>query len=177
MVEEYQTNPSIFAFILSTRAGGLGINLIAADTVIFYDNDWNPTMDSQATDRAHRIGQRKTVHVYRLVTKNTVEERILLRARQKESVQSTVYGANLKADTFSARDAVEMIYDDIEDPLANLGQKGTQVKGFIKGSSGLQSKKKGEGKRKKKKGDADTSGVYHSVQRISQHERYENEID
>mmetsp|Transcript_33076 Transcript_33076/g.23860 ORF Transcript_33076/g.23860 Transcript_33076/m.23860 type:complete len:146 (+) Transcript_33076:2024-2461(+) len=56
MVEEYQSNPSIFAFLLSTRAGGLGINLIAADTVIFYDNDWNPTMDEQATDRAHRIG-------------------------------------------------------------------------------------------------------------------------
>ena len=46
MVEEYQNNPDIFCFILSTRAGGLGINLIAADTVIFYDNDWNPTMDS-----------------------------------------------------------------------------------------------------------------------------------
>lgn len=56
MVEEFQNNPNIFVFILSTRAGGLGINLIAADTVIFYDNDWNPTMDSQATDRAHRIG-------------------------------------------------------------------------------------------------------------------------
>lgn len=56
MTEEFQTNPNIFCFILSTRAGGLGINLIAADTVIFYDNDWNPTMDSQATDRAHRIG-------------------------------------------------------------------------------------------------------------------------
>jgi chromatin-remodeling ATPase INO80 len=81
MVEEYQTNPNIFIFILSTRAGGLGINLIAADTVIFYDNDWNPTMDSQATDRAHRIGQKKKVMVYRLVTKNTVEERILRRAR------------------------------------------------------------------------------------------------
>ena len=77
MVEEYQSNPNVFAFILSTRAGGLGINLIAADTVIFYDNDWNPTMDSQATDRAHRIGQRKTVHVYRLVTHSTIEERIL----------------------------------------------------------------------------------------------------
>ncbi len=68
-------------FILSTRAGGLGITLTAADTVIFYDNDWNPTMDSQAADRAHRIGQNKTVHVYRLVTRNTVEERILRRAR------------------------------------------------------------------------------------------------
>ena len=86
MVEEFQNNNNVFVFILSTRAGGLGINLIAADTVIFYDNDWNPTMDSQATDRAHRIGQKKTVHVYRLVTKSSVEERILRRARQKESV-------------------------------------------------------------------------------------------
>ena len=81
MVEEFQTNPNIFCFILSTRAGGLGINLIAADTVIFYDNDWNPTMDAQATDRVHRIGQKKKVLVYRLVTKGTVEERILKRAR------------------------------------------------------------------------------------------------
>lgn len=83
MVEEYQKNPDIFAFLLSTRAGGLGVNLIAADTVIFYDNDWNPTMDAQATDRAHRIGQTKTVSVYRLVTKGTVEERIVKRAKQK----------------------------------------------------------------------------------------------
>jgi DNA helicase INO80 len=81
MVQEFQTNPNVFVFILSTRAGGLGITLTAADTVIFYDNDWNPTMDSQAADRAHRIGQNKTVHVYRLVTRNTVEERILRRAR------------------------------------------------------------------------------------------------
>ena len=86
MVEEFQNNNNVFVFIHSTRAGGLGINLIAADTVIFYDNDWNPTMDAQATDRAHRIGQKKTVHVYRLVTKSSVEERILRRARQKESV-------------------------------------------------------------------------------------------
>jgi len=56
MVEEYQKSNRIFAFLLSTRAGGLGVNLIAADTVIFYDIDWNPTMDAQATDRAHRIG-------------------------------------------------------------------------------------------------------------------------
>jgi DNA helicase INO80 len=65
MVKEYQNNKEIFAFILSTRAGGLGITLTAADTVIFYDNDWNPTMDAQATDRAHRIGQINDVSVYR----------------------------------------------------------------------------------------------------------------
>lgn len=70
MVQEYQTNQSIFAFILSTRAGGLGVTLTAADTVIFYDNDWNPTMDAQATDRAHRIGQTKNVSVYRYTLKD-----------------------------------------------------------------------------------------------------------
>lgn len=64
MVDEFQSNPNIFAFLLSTRAGGLGVTLTAADTVIFYDNDWNPTMDAQATDRAHRIGQTKEVELF-----------------------------------------------------------------------------------------------------------------
>lgn len=86
MVEEYQRNDNVFAFLLSTRAGGLGVNLIAADTVIFYDNDWNPTMDEQATDRAHRIGQTKPVTVYRIITRNTVEEKIVKRAKQKQNV-------------------------------------------------------------------------------------------
>lgn len=86
LVEDWQTKPEIFVFLLSTRAGGLGINLTAADTVIFYDSDWNPTMDQQAMDRAHRLGQTKTVTVYRLVTKNSIEERILKRAKQKHAV-------------------------------------------------------------------------------------------
>lgn len=91
------------------------MNLIAADTVIFYDNDWNPTMDAQATDRAHRIGQTKKVSVYRLVTKRTVEEKILKRAKQKQNVQSTVYGGNaLKADVFNAKDVVDMLLDENE---------------------------------------------------------------
>lgn len=68
-----------FIFMLSTRAGGLGINLATADTVIIYDSDWNPQADLQAMDRAHRIGQTKTVRVFRLITDNTVEERIIYR--------------------------------------------------------------------------------------------------
>lgn len=72
-----------FCFILSTRAGGLGINLMTADTVIIFDSDWNPQADLQAMARAHRIGQTKPVSVYRLVSKETVEEEILERARNK----------------------------------------------------------------------------------------------
>ena len=72
-----------FCFLLSTRAGGLGINLMTADTVIIFDSDWNPQADLQAMARAHRIGQVKPVSVYRLVSKETIEEEILERARNK----------------------------------------------------------------------------------------------
>lgn len=89
-VADFQQRPEIFVFLLSTRAGGLGINLTAADTVIFYDSDWNPTIDSQAMDRAHRLGQTRQVTVYRLITRGTIEERIRKRALQKEEVQRVV---------------------------------------------------------------------------------------
>lgn len=90
LVHDWQTNPEIFVFLLSTRAGGLGINLTAADTVIFYDSDWNPTIDSQAMDRAHRLGQTRQVTVYRLLVRGTIEERMRDRAKQKEQVQQVV---------------------------------------------------------------------------------------
>lgn len=78
--------PDIFIFLLSTRAGGLGINLTAADTVVFYDHDWNPSNDAQAMDRAHRLGQTRQVTVYRLITKGTIDERIVQLARVKKDV-------------------------------------------------------------------------------------------
>ena len=77
-------------FLLSTRAGGLGINLTAADTVVFFDNDWNPQMDLQAQDRAHRIGQTKPVLIYRLVSAHTVETKILQRASAKRRLEAMV---------------------------------------------------------------------------------------
>ena len=76
-------NSDDFCFLLSTRAGGLGINLMTADTVVLFDSDWNPQADLQAMARAHRIGQTKPVNVYRLVSKETIEEEILERARNK----------------------------------------------------------------------------------------------
>lgn len=72
-----------FIFLLTTRAGGLGINLTSADTVVLYDSDWNPQADLQAMDRAHRIGQTKQVVVYRFITESAIEERVLERAAQK----------------------------------------------------------------------------------------------
>lgn len=65
LMERFNADQRIFCFILSTRSGGIGVNLTGADTVIFYDSDWNPTMDAQAQDRCHRIGQTRDVHIYR----------------------------------------------------------------------------------------------------------------
>jgi len=100
LVEEWQKNNDAFIFILSTRAGGVGINLTAADTVIFYDSDWNPTIDQQAMDRVHRLGQTKDVTVYRLITKNSVEERIMEKANKKDEMQKIVIKGKIFEGSF-----------------------------------------------------------------------------
>lgn len=89
-VKNFNSDDSTFIFLLSTRAGGLGLNLTSADTVIFYDSDWNPQQDLQAQARAHRIGQEKEVTVIRLVSSNTVEEIILARAFAKLKLKHSV---------------------------------------------------------------------------------------
>ncbi|CAH0390890.1 unnamed protein product [Bemisia tabaci] len=115
MVADFQSRSDIFVFLLSTRAGGLGINLTAADTVIFYDSDWNPTVDQQAMDRAHRLGQTKQVTVYRLICKGTIEERIMQRAREKSEIQRMVIsGGNFKPDTLKPKEVVSLLLDDEE---------------------------------------------------------------
>ncbi|XP_053398932.1 SWI/SNF-related matrix-associated actin-dependent regulator of chromatin subfamily A member 5-like isoform X1 [Mercenaria mercenaria] len=90
-IDEYNAPDSKkFIFMLSTRAGGLGINLATADVVILYDSDWNPQVDLQAQDRAHRIGQKKQVRVFRFITENTVEERIVEKAEMKLRLDNVV---------------------------------------------------------------------------------------
>lgn len=86
-------NSPYFCFLLSTRAGGLGLNLQTADTVIIYDTDWNPHQDLQAQDRAHRIGQTKEVRILRLITEDSVEEVILQRAHAKLEIDGKVIQA------------------------------------------------------------------------------------
>ncbi|PVU94171.1 hypothetical protein BB559_003059 [Furculomyces boomerangus] len=89
-INAFNTDMDIHFFLLSTRAGGLGINLTSADTVVILDSDWNPQMDLQAMDRVHRIGQEKPVVVYRLVTAGSVDEFILDRANGKRKLEKLV---------------------------------------------------------------------------------------
>ena len=90
IVNKFNSDPSYDVLLLTTSVGGLGLNLTGADTVIFVEHDWNPQKDLQAMDRAHRIGQKKVVNVYRLITRGTLEEKILNLQRFKIDVASTV---------------------------------------------------------------------------------------
>lgn len=90
IVNQFNTDPSYDCLLLTTSVGGLGLNLTGADTVIFVEHDWNPQKDIQAMDRAHRIGQKKVVNVYRLITRGTLEEKIMNLQRFKIDVASTV---------------------------------------------------------------------------------------
>lgn len=90
IVNKFNSDPSYDCLLLTTSVGGLGLNLTGADTVIFVEHDWNPQKDLQAMDRAHRIGQKKVVNVYRLITRGTLEEKILSLQRFKIDVASTV---------------------------------------------------------------------------------------
>lgn len=96
-IDEFNADPDVFIFLLSTRAGGLGINLTGADTVVIYDSDWNPHQDLQAMDRCHRIGQTRPVHVYRLATAHSVEGKMLEVAGSKLALDRVV----MKQGTFS----------------------------------------------------------------------------
>ncbi|CZS92283.1 hypothetical protein WAI453_000164 [Rhynchosporium graminicola] len=118
-----------FVFLLTTRAGGLGINLTSADIVVLFDSDWNPQADLQAMDRAHRIGQTKQVVVYRFVTENAIEEKVLERAAQKLRLDQLVIQQG-RAQT-AAKAAAN------KDELLNMIQHGAEKVFASKGPTGV----------------------------------------
>ncbi|XP_059617069.1 SWI/SNF-related matrix-associated actin-dependent regulator of chromatin subfamily A containing DEAD/H box 1 homolog [Phlebotomus argentipes] len=94
LIDSYNANNDVFVFLLSTRAGGLGINLTAADTVIIHDIDFNPYNDKQAEDRCHRMGQTKPVHIYKFISKGTIEEGMQMVAQDKLKLEQEVTSVN-----------------------------------------------------------------------------------
>jgi len=169
-VSAFQSDPEIFIFLLSTRAGGLGINLTSADTVIFYDSDWNPTIDSQAMDRAHRLGQTKQVTVYRLITRGTIEERIRKRALQKEEVQRVVISGgaaggidfNARSRENRTKDIAMWLADD--DQAAEIEKKEAEL-------AEAEAKEPNKSKKRKapaaKKKEVSMDDMYHEGEQIS----------
>jgi ATP-dependent helicase STH1/SNF2 len=118
-------NSPYFCFLLSTRAGGLGLNLQTADTVIIYDSDWNPHQDLQAQDRAHRIGQKNEVRILRLITSNSVEEKILERANYKLDMDGKVIQAGKfdNKSTNEERDAMLRVMLESAEAAESLEQE------------------------------------------------------
>ncbi|XP_007426209.1 lymphoid-specific helicase isoform X1 [Python bivittatus] len=118
-MKNFNANPEVFIFLVSTRAGGLGINLTAADTVIIYDSDWNPQSDLQAQDRCHRIGQTKPVVVYRFVTANTIDQKIVERAAAKRKLEKLIihknqfkggkFGVNQSKSCLDPKELIELL--------------------------------------------------------------------
>ncbi|XP_044425418.1 CHD3-type chromatin-remodeling factor PICKLE isoform X3 [Triticum aestivum] len=118
-----------FCFLLSTRAGGLGINLATADTVIIYDSDWNPHADLQAMARAHRLGQTSKVMIYRLVSRGTIEERMMQLTKKKMILEHLVVGRLTKASNVNQEELDDIIrygskelFDDDEDEAGKSRQ-------------------------------------------------------
>jgi SWI/SNF-related matrix-associated actin-dependent regulator of chromatin subfamily A member 5 len=136
-IDEYNKPDSEkFIFLLTTRAGGLGINLTSADIVVLYDSDWNPQADLQAMDRAHRIGQTKQVVVYRFVTENAIEEKVLERAAQKLRLDQLVIQQGRAQ--IAAKAAAN------KDELLNMIQHGAEKVFNSKGATGALAEKGAE---------------------------------
>jgi SWI/SNF-related matrix-associated actin-dependent regulator of chromatin subfamily A member 5 len=126
-IDEYNKPGSEkFIFLLTTRAGGLGINLTTADIVVLYDSDWNPQADLQAMDRAHRIGQTKQVVVFRFVTENAIEEKVLERAAQKLRLDQLVIqqGRAQQQTAASKGELLTMIQHGAENVFSSKGATG-----------------------------------------------------
>ncbi|KAH7960097.1 hypothetical protein HPB49_016936 [Dermacentor silvarum] len=128
-MERFNADRRIFCFILSTRSGGIGVNLTGADTVVFYDSDWNPTMDAQAQDRCHRIGQTRDVHIYRqvgvvLISERTVEENILKKANQKRMLGDlAIEGGNFTTAFFKQNTLKDLFGTDFGLALAEKSEE------------------------------------------------------
>lgn len=148
LVMNFDSDPSIDALLLTTQVGGLGLNLTGADTVIFVEHDWNPMNDLQAMDRAHRIGQKRVVNVYRLITRDTLEERIMGLQQFKLNIASSVInqqnsGLNsmdgdqiLDLFTVSSEEATQAAPQATENVEDQVQSSGKVDKGGITGALG-----------------------------------------
>lgn len=126
IVRKFNEDPSIDVLLLTTKVGGLGLNLTGADTVIFVEHDWNPMNDLQAMDRAHRLGQKKVVNVYRLITKNTLEEKIMGLQKFKMNIASTIVNQQNSGLSSMGTNQLLDLFDVEEGTNSSTAENGTE---------------------------------------------------
>ena len=130
LVDEFNNNPDAHVFLLTTKVGGLGVNLTGADRVIIYDPDWNPSTDVQARERSWRLGQKREVMIYRLMTAGTIEEKIYHRQLFKQFLINKILRDPKQRQTFQMKDLHDLFtLGGANDPATETGQlfKGTEV--------------------------------------------------
>lgn len=144
LVDEFNHDPELHIFLLTTKVGGLGVNLTGADRVIIYDPDWNPSTDIQARERAWRLGQQREVEIYRLMTAGTIEEKIYHRQIFKQFLTNKILRDPKQRQTFQLKDLHDLftLGDEGEETETGSIFKGTEIK--------LTGKKDGKGKGKGK---------------------------
>ncbi|KAF9923701.1 TATA-binding protein-associated factor mot1 [Linnemannia zychae] len=168
IVQKFNADPSIDLLLLTTHVGGLGLNLTGADTVIFVEHDWNPMKDLQAMDRAHRLGQKKVVNVYRLITKGTLEEKIMGLQKFKLNIANTVINQQNSGiqsmGTDQILDLFQITTDDDTDGKKKKKLKGKDTNGGDDGGSGGDQK-------------MSTKNVLESLEGLWDEKQYEEEYN
>mmetsp|Transcript_10357 Transcript_10357/g.42117 ORF Transcript_10357/g.42117 Transcript_10357/m.42117 type:complete len:1436 (+) Transcript_10357:99-4406(+) len=151
LIDRFTVDENLFLFLLSTGAGGVGINLTAADVVIFYDISFNPQVDRQAQDRVHRVGQKKPVTIYKLVCKNTVDEHMLRMADRKAKLnddvleEGTASKEEKKSKVWMLRSLLSEVFEDGKE---DTGSRKRRRKGGAKGSPAKRRPARGQQKEK-----------------------------
>ncbi|XP_063987769.1 lymphocyte-specific helicase-like isoform X2 [Diachasmimorpha longicaudata] len=125
-IHVFNSDPNYFLFLISTRAGGVGLNLAAADTVIIFDSDWNPQVDIQAMARCHRIGQTRPVVIYRLCTKGTFDEAIVSRAEAKRKLEKLVISKEIEEMTLFNKEGLLKLKELLDSSDQQVGNSGKE---------------------------------------------------
>lgn len=148
IVQKFNSDPTIGVMLLTTKVGGLGLNLTSADTVVFLEHDWNPMNDLQAMDRVHRLGQERTVNVYRILTRGTLEEKIMGLQQFKMTVANSVVNKdNISMSTMDTANLLDLFTytpKGGENPLqrqASNSDKPTGLKSLLEGMGDLWDEK------------------------------------
>ncbi|KAF9346592.1 hypothetical protein BGX34_003776 [Mortierella sp. NVP85] len=171
LVDEFNARDDIYVFLLTTKVGGLGVNLTGADRVIIFDPDWNPSTDVQARERAWRLGQTRSVTIYRLMTSGTIEEKIYHRQIFKQFLTNKILKDPKQRRFFKSHDMADLFTLEGEDAV------GTETGGIFQGSEVSIKSKSSKGKAKSSKRGGDSLEELEKLDGVRKVEKFKQETE